>query len=128
MTTYTMSKCKVTFAQCSGNSVVSSYTVCTTLLNSEDVPTMRSISISQIVVLPDITDVIVLSISQFFLCLRQFPHFTEVSPTIHTFSGIRPMIAQLCPRSQPWRGVFSSRVVLNAFLERICCFCSVFLT
>ena len=66
MTTYTMSKCKVTFARCSGNSVISSYTVCTTLLNSEDVPTMRSISISQIVVLPDITDVIVLSISQFF--------------------------------------------------------------
>ena len=34
-----------------------------TLLNSEDVSTMRSISISQILVLPDITDVIVLSIS-----------------------------------------------------------------
>ena len=86
MTTYTKSKCKVMFAQCSGSSVVSSCTVCIMLLNSEDVPIMRSISISQILVLPDITDVIVLSISQFFLCPRQFPRFTMVSPTLHMFS------------------------------------------
>ena len=75
------------FVQCSGNSVISSCTVCITLLNSEGIPTMRSISISQILVLPDITDVIVLSISQFFLCPRQFLRFTTVSPTLHTFSA-----------------------------------------
>ena len=86
MTTYTKSKCKVMFAQCSGNSVIRSCIGCITLLNSEDVPTMRSISISQILVLPDITDVIVLSISQFFLCPRQFSRFSRVSPTLHTFS------------------------------------------
>ena len=86
MTTYTKSKCKVMFAQCSGRSVVSSCTVCIILLNSEDVPIMSSISISQILVLPDITDVIVLSISQFILCPRQFPRFTTVSPTLHVFS------------------------------------------
>ena len=78
------------FAQCShgGNSVISSfmYTACITLLNSEDVPTM-SISISQILVISDITDVIVLSIYQFFLRPRQFPRSTTVSPTLHTFSA-----------------------------------------
>ena len=45
------------FAQCSGTDSV---TVCIALLNSDDVPTMTSISISQILVLPDITGVIVL--------------------------------------------------------------------
>ena len=68
MTTYTKSKCKVVFAQCSGNSVISSRTICITLLESEDVPTVRSISISQILVLPDITDVKMLSVSQLLLC------------------------------------------------------------
>ena len=135
------------FAQCSGNSVISSCTVCITLLNSEDVPTMRSISISQTLVLPDITDVIVLSISQFFLCPRQFhtlprfhPRFTRFLPHLSHFPrsltriprnrdhGIASMIAESRPRSRPWRGIFSPRVVLNAFSERTCCFCSVFLT
>ena len=63
MAIYTKSKCKVMFAQCSGNSVISSCTVYITLLNSVDVPTMRSILISQIVVIPDINDVKVLSVS-----------------------------------------------------------------
>ena len=85
MTTYTKSKCKVMFAQCSGNSVISSCTVCITLLNSEDVPTMSNISVSQILVLPDITVVKVLSVSQLLLCPSQFPRFTTVSPTLHTF-------------------------------------------
>ena len=85
MTTHTKCKCKVMFAQCSGNSVISSCTVCITSLNSEDVPTMRSISISQILALPDITDVKVLSVSQFLLSPRQFPLFTTVSPTLQTF-------------------------------------------
>ena len=61
-------------------------TVCITLLNSEDVPTMSNISVSQILVLPDITDVKVLSDSQLLLCPRQFPRFTTVSPALHTFS------------------------------------------
>ena len=38
------------------------------LLNSENVPTMRSISISQILFLPDIADVKMLSVSQVLLC------------------------------------------------------------
>ena len=135
------------FAQCSGNSVISSCTVCITLLNSEDVPTMRSISISQILVLPDITDVIVLSISQCFLCPRQSPRFTMVSPTPHTFSTTlitpatviiwdptesrsrnRAYDRRIAPKNAAVAWYFFPRVVLNAVLERICCFCSVFLT
>ena len=100
------------FAQCSGNSVISSCTVCITLLNSEDVPTMRSISISQILVLPDITDVNVLSISQLLHCPRQLhtsprfhPRFTHFLPRLSHLPrllsriprnrdhGITPMIA-----------------------------------
>ena len=129
------------FSHCSGNSVIRTCTVCITLLNIEDVPTVRSISISQILVLPD-TTVIVLSISQ-FLCPRQFPRFTTVSSTLHTFSatlitpptviisdptesrlrnrGIAPEVAAVA-----WH--ISPRVVWNAFLERTCCFCSVFVT
>ena len=146
MTTYTKSKCKVMFAQCSGNSVISSCTVCITLLNSEDVPTMRSITISQILVLPDITDVIVLSISQFFLCPRQFPRFTTVSPMLHTFSTTlitpptviisNPTESQsrscahdcrIAPKVAAVAWYFFPEGLLNALLERICCFCSVFL-
>ena len=131
MTTHTKCKCKVMFAQCSGNSVISSCTVCITSLNSEDVPTMRSISISQILALPDITDVKVLSVSQFLLSPRQFPVFTTVSPTLQTFSTtlIAPPTVIISdptesrPRSRPWRRIFSPRIVLNVFLERIYCFC-----
>ena len=144
MTTYTKSKCKVMFAQCSGNRVISSCTVCITLLNSEDVPTMGSISITQNLVLPDIT-VIVLSISQFFLCPHQLPGSPRFHPRFTCFlprlshlprslsriprnhdHRIMPMITESRPRLQPWHGIFCPRVVLNAFLERICCFCSVF--
>ena len=130
MTTYTKSKCKVTFAQWSGNSVISSCTVCITLMNSEDVQAMKSISISQILVLPDIT-VIVLSISQFFSLPTSVPTlhhgFTHASPQFHPRftcflpshgprslsriprnhdQGITPMIAESCPRLRPWRGIF----------------------
>ena len=116
-------------------------------LNSEGVPTMRSISILQILVLSDITDVSVLRISQFFLSPRHFPRFTKVLPTLHMFSttliylprsfsriprnrdhGITPMITESRPWPRSWHGIFSPRVVLNALLERICCFCSVFPT
>ena len=108
----------------SGNSVVSSGTVSITLLNSENVPTMRSIPISQILVLPDITDVKVLSVYQLLLCPHQFPRFTTVLPTLHTFTttliapptfiisdstdrdhGIAPMIAESRQMSRPWRVV-----------------------
>ena len=83
------------FVQCSGNSVISSCTVCITLLNSEDVPTMRSISISQILVLPDINDVNVLSISQLLHCPRQL----HTSPRFHPrFTRFLPRLSQL-PRS-----------------------------
>ena len=135
------------FSQCSGNSGIRTCTVCITLLNTEDVPTMRSISISQILVLPDTTDVFVLSISQFFLCPRQFPCFTTVSPTLHTFSAMlitpstviisdptesrswnRAHDRRIAPEVAALAWYFSPRVVLNAFLERTCCFCSVFLT
>ena len=135
MTTCTKSKCKVMFAQCSGNSIISSCSVCITLLNSEDVPTIRSISISQILVLPDITDVKVLSISQLFLCPCHFPCFTRFLPHLSHLprslsqiprnhdNGVVPMIAELRPRSQPWCGIVSPRVVLNVFLSReFCCF------
>ena len=138
------------FAQCSGNSVISSCTVCITFLNSEDVPTM-SISISQILVLPDITDVKLPSVCQLFLYPGPFLHFTTASPTFHTFSTmliapstvlisdptesqsqnhdhrIAPMIAESHPTLWPWRGTFSPSVVLNVFLKRTC-FCSVFIT
>ena len=94
------------FVQCSGNSVISSCIVCITLLNSGDVRTMRSTSISQILVLPDITDVIVLSISPFFLCPRHFPRFTTVSPMLHTVSTTLitpPTVIILDPtESRPW--------------------------
>ena len=129
-------------AECSGNSVISSCTVCITLLNSENVPTMRRISISQILVLLDITDV--LSISQLLHC----PHQSHTSPQFHPrFTHFLPRLSHLPrslsriprnrdhahdprshPRSQPWHGIFSPRVVLNVFLEKICSFCSVFLT
>ena len=126
MTTYTKSKCKVMFAQCSGNSVISSCTVCITLLNSEDVRTMRSISISQILVHPHITDVKVFSVSQLLLCPCQFPRsprphsrFTRFLLRLSHLSwslsqiprnrdhGITPMIAESRPRSRLWRSIFS---------------------
>ena len=109
-------------------------------LNSEGVPTMRSISILQMLVLSDITDVSVLRISQFFLCPRQFPRFTCFLPRLSHLSrslsriprncnhGITPMITESRHWLRPWHGIFSPRVVLNALLERICCFCSVFFT
>ena len=150
MTTYAKSKCKVMFAQCNGNSVISSSTVCmedSHKLNSEGVPTMRSISILQMLVLSDITDVSVLRISQFFLRPRQFPHFTTVSPKLHMFSTTLispptviisdPMESRsrdhahdyrIAPMAAAVAWYFSPRVVLNVLLERICCFCSVFLT
>ena len=136
MTTYTKSKCKVMFAQCSGNSVISSCTICITLLESEDVPTVRSISISQILVLPDITDVKMLSVSQLLLCPctsvptlhHGFTHashlFNRAYRTSHWLlsriprnrdHGIAPMIAESRQRSRPWCGTFSPRVVLNIF-------------
>ena len=72
---------------------------------------------------------------------RFHPHFTRFLPRLwhlpqslswiprNRDHGIASMIAESRPRSRPWpwRGIFSPRVVLNAFLERTCCFCSVFL-
>ena len=130
--------------QRSGNSVIRTCTaVCITLLNTEDVQTMRSISISQILVLPDIADVIVLSISVFFSAhvsshaSPQFhPRFTRFLPRLshlpqsssripqNRYHGIAPMIVESRPRSRLWHGIFSPRVVLNAFSERICIFFS----
>ena len=103
-TTHARFKCRVMFAQCSGNSVINSCTVCITLLNSEDVPWMRSISISQILVLPDITDVKMLNVLQFLLCPRQFPHFTTVSPTPQAFSTtlIAPPTVIISDPTESW--------------------------
>ena len=120
----------------SSNSVISSCTICITLLNSEDVPTLRSVSISQILVLPDITDVNVLSVYQLLLCPPQLPRFTTASPTLHTFTTaliapptpivsdstdrdhrIAPMIAESRPRSRLWR-VFFSKGCVKYILKR----------
>ena len=136
MITYTKSKCKVMFAQCSGNSVISSCTVCITLLNSESVPTMRSIPISLILVLPDITDVKVLSVSQLLLCPCQFPRSPRLHPRFTRFllrlshlsrylsqiprnhnHGITLMIAESRPRSRPWRGIFSPKSCVECILR-----------
>ena len=78
------------FAQCSGDGVMSSCTVCITLLNSEDVPTMWSLSISQIVVLPDITDVIKCSAFLNFFPAHVNSHALPrtVSPTLITQSSL----------------------------------------
>ena len=127
MTTY--NKCK--FAQCSGNNVISSCTVCITLLNSEDIPTMRSISISQILVLPDITDVIVLSISHFFAAHvsshaspRFHPCFTRFLPRLsyppRSLSRIprnRAHDCRIAPKVKAMAWHFIPRAVLNALRE-----------
>ena len=133
------------FAQCSGNCVINSCTVCITLLKSEDVPTMRSISISQILVLPDIIDVNVLSISQLLQCQHQFPRFTTVSSMLHTFSTtlIAPPTVIISESTESrsrnhthdrtqghGRGmVFFTKSCVECILrKKNCSFCSVFLT
>ena len=113
--------------------------------------TMKNISISQILVLPDITDVTGAQHFSVFSSAHVSSHaspqpfqphaFTMFSTTLITPSTViisDPTESRSwncahdrsssLPRSRPWRGIFSPRVVLNAFLERTCCFCSVFLT
>ena len=144
MTTHTKSKCKVMFAQCSGNSAISSCNVCVTLLNSEDVPTVRSISISQILVLPDITDDIVLSIFSVFSAHvsshaspRFHQPFTRFLPRSRLITPPTVIISDPTERRSRNR-VHDCRIALKvaavawyslpkSYLEIICCFCSVFL-
>ena len=127
MATYTKSKCKVMFAQCSGNSVISrSFTVC---IGAYQYHKSWFFLIS------------LLRCSAFFSFFsarvssndspRFHPRFTRFLPllshlprslsriTQNRDHGIAPMIAESRPRSRPWCGIFSPRVVLNVFFMRV---------
>ena len=138
MTTYTKFKlCKVMFAQCSGKSVISSCTVCITLLNSEDVTTMSSISIY-------ITNLGSSWYHWMLLCLAFLIFFSLPTsvPTLHhgfihayhtptviisdpteSRSRNRAHDCRIAPKVAAVAWYFSPRVVLNAFLNLLFLFC-----
>ena len=134
MTTYTKSRCKVMFGQCTGNGVITSCAICITSLNSEDVPTMRNISISQILVFPDIRT------SRLLLChvsshasQRFHPRFTRFLPRLlplpRSLSRIpRNQDHEIAPEIAAMAWYFSPKSCVERILTEICCLCSVFLT
>ena len=142
MTTYTKSKCKVMFAQCSGNSFISH------VLFASHYWTVKMFQqwaayqyhkswfflISLMLLCSAFLSFFSAHVNSHasprfhprFICFLPPPTVIILDPT-ESRSRIHAHDRRTTPKTVAVAWYFSPRIALNAFLERICCFCSVFL-